>query len=349
MDTQQILTSLASLRDNLSAIESARQQVQNNVAAYDKVRQQLADTSTDVAKILEDFTALVREIEGYQASISTNVEDATSDILKALKKKADDISGESTHVVESLKVSLASVQTKLKSATDEAIQRIEANTVETDKNLESLLQQTNSQFIASTESTIKSFSKEIETFKKQINDVSEKFDNGLSAQLGRLATSVHDHIGKYDSFNQGLKDRIDELSNHNETLKSILSTLESSIGKKIEDLLPRISSLIDGISSEISGARDEIKSDLDANYQKVKTDLKGSHDATKKRIEKLEEKIASNQAKTLSGIEESSKILQERIEEIKSQNRNLRVLTIAGFVILALPILLMFARMFKFI
>ena len=96
MDTQQILTSLASLRDNLSAIETARQQVQNNVAAYDKIRQQLADTSTDVAKILEDFSSLMREIEGYQASISTNIEEATSDILTALKKKADVISSEST-------------------------------------------------------------------------------------------------------------------------------------------------------------------------------------------------------------------------------------------------------------
>lgn len=349
MDTQQILTSLASLRDNLSDIETARQQVQNNVAAYDKIRQQLADTSTDVAKILEDFSSLMREIEGYQASISTNIEEATSDILKALKKKADVISSESTIVVEALRTSLTSVQSELKTATDDAIKLIEANTVQTNQNLDNLAQETNSQLVASTEKIVKSFAKEIEKFQKQVDNISEKFDISLSAQLGQLSASVNDHIGKYESLNQELKNQITDLKSNNDALKVVISTLETSISKKIDEILPNLSSLINGVVTEIKNSTNEIQGVIDSSYQKVKTDLKGSHDATKMRIEKLDDRLSSNHNKTLSAIENSGKGIHDKLEEVKSQNGNIRTLMIIGFVVIALPILLMFARMFKFI
>lgn len=349
MDTQQILSSLASLRDNLSAIETARQQVQNNVAAYDKVRQQLADTSSNITKILEDFASLVKEIDGYQASISTDVETATKNILKQLKAKADFISAESSNVVDSLKVALASVQNELQVATDNAIQHIDENTVKTDENLDALFQQTNSRFMASIEATIKSFDHEIESFKKQVLGISENFGNSLSAQLGRLSTSVNDHIGKYESLNQKFKTQIDNLERQNELFKSSVSGLEDSLSKKIEEHLPAIKSLIDGLSSEVGNAKSEIKSDIDSAYQKAKSDLKGSHDAAKKRMEKIEDNIAANQSKTTSNIESMGKNLQEQINELKSQNSGIRTLTIVGFIILALPILLIFARLFSFI
>ncbi len=349
MDTQQILSSLASLRENLSAIETARQQVQNNVAAYDKVRQQLADTSTDVSKILDDFTSLMSEIEGYQASISTNIEETTSDILKSLKKKANVISNESTIVVEALRTSLASVQSEIKTATDDTIKRIEANTVQTNQNLDNLLQESNSQFVASTEKIVKSFAKEIEKFQKQVNNLSEKFDKSLSAQLGRLATSVNDHIGKYESLNQELKNQIADLKSINDELKAVIATLETSISNKIDEILPNLSSLIDGVVTEIGKSKAEVKEEIDSAYQKVKTDLKGSHDATRKRIEKFDDRLSSNHNKTLSAIENSGKSFHDKIEEVKSQNGSTRTLMLIGFVIIALPILLMFARMFKFI
>lgn len=161
MDTQQILSSLASLRDNLSAIETARQQVQNNVAAYDKVRQQLADTSIHVSKILEDFSSLAKEIDSYQASISTDFKTASKEILNVLKGKAESISKESTQVVDTLKATLESARNELQAATNDAIKRIDDNTFKRDQNLETLFEQTNSQFQISTEATIKSFAKEI--------------------------------------------------------------------------------------------------------------------------------------------------------------------------------------------
>lgn len=349
MDTQQILSTLASLRDNLSAIETARQQVQNNVAAYDKVRQQLADTSTNITKILEDFTSLIKEIDAYQASISSDVETATKGILKQLKSKADSISAESTNVVDALKVTLASVQSELRVATDNAIQRIDENTIKTDENLEALFQQTNMRFVTSTEAVIKSFTQEIEAFKKHVSSLSESFDKSLSAQLGRLSTSVNDHIGKYETLNQNLKNQIDHLKNQNELFKGTVVSLEDSISKKIVELLPALKPLIDGLATEVVNAKGEIKSDIDSAYQKVKADLKGSHDATKKRIEKLEDKVVSNQTKITSSLESMSNALQGQIDYVKSQNSSIRTLTIVGFVILALPILLIFARIFKFI
>lgn len=344
MDTQQILSSLASLRDNLSAIETARQQVQNNVAAYDKVRLQLADTSTNITKILEDFASLVKEIDGYQASISSDVEAATKDILKQLNAKADSISSESSNVVDSLKAALSSVQNELQVATDNAIQRIDENAAKTDEILEALFQQTNSHFVASTEAAIKSFNREIESFKKQVSGISEKFGNSLSAQLGRLSTSVNDHIGKYESLNHKLKTQIDNLEKQNELFKSSVAGLEEAITKKIDELLPAIKSRIDALSIEVGNSKSEIKSAIDSAYQKAKTDLKGSDDATKKRIEKLEDNIAANQAKTTSNIESLGKIIQGQIDEMKSQNSSTRTLTIIGFIILALMILLIFAR-----
>lgn len=349
MDTQQILSSLASLRDNLSAIETARQQVQNNVAAYDKVRQQLADTSTNITQILEDFASLVKEIDRYQASISTDMETATKDILKKLRAKADSISTESSNVVDSLKAAIASVQNELQVATDNAIQRIYESTIKTDENLDALLQQTNSQFVASTDATIKSFNHEVEGFKKEVSGISVSFDKSLSAQLSRLSTSVNDHIGKYEALNQKLKAQIDNLEKQNEVFKGSVAGLEDSISKKMDELHPTIKSLIDGLSSEVGSVKTEIKSDIDCAYQKAKIDLKGSHDAIKKRIEKLEDNIAANHAKTISNIESIGSALQGQIDEVKLQNSSIRTLTIIGFIILALPILLIFARVFKFI
>lgn len=349
MDTQQVLSSLASLRDNLSAIETARQQVQNNVAAYDKVRQQLADTSTNISKILEDFTSLTQEIEGYQASISSDVKNTTDDILKALKKKADAISSESANVVDSLKSALTSVQSELKIATDEAIKRIDENTIKTNLYIDSLLNQANADFVASTETIIKSFAKEIENFRKQMSEISEKFDKGISAQLGRMATSVNDHIGKYESLNDELRKQVEKFSGQNELFNASIASLETSVSEKLEEVLPKLTASIDVVSTTISFAKTELKSDLDATYQKVKSDLKGSHDATKKRIERLEEKIDSNQSKTSAGIDLIIKSVQEQMDEVKSQNQSLRTMTIAGFVILALPILMMLAKLFNFI
>lgn len=349
MDTQQVLASLASLRDNLSAIETARQQVQNNVAAYDKVRQQLADTSTNISKILEDFTSLVQEIEGYQASIFTDVKNATDDILRALKKKADAISIESASVVDSLRYALTSVQVELKTATDEAIKRIDENSIKTNQDIDSLLNQTNAYFVASTERIIKSFAKEIENFHKEMSEISDKFDKGISEQLGRLASIVNNHIGKYESLNDELRAQVEKFSGQNELFKASIASIETSINEKLGEILPKITASIDVVSTTISSAKTELKSDLDAAYLKAKNDLKGSHDATKKRIEKLEEKMDSNQSKTSAGIDLIIKSVQEQIDEIKSQNQRIRTLTIAGFVILALPILMILAKLFKFI
>lgn len=349
MDTQQVLSSLASLRDNLSAIETARQQVQNNVAAYDKVRQQLADTSTNISKILEDFTALTQEIEGYQASISSDVKATTDDILKALKKKAETISNESANVVDSLKQALISVQNELKIATDDAVKRIDENTLKTNQDLDVLLKQTNADFVSSTESIVKSFAKEIDNFQKQISQISDKFDKGLTAQLGRFATSVNEHIGKYESLNDALRNQIDTFNGQNELLKDSIARLESSISEKIGEILPALTASIDGIGSVISNSKEELESGLDSTYQKIKTDLKGSHDATKKRIEKIEDKMASNQSKTSAGIDLIIKSVQEQMDEVKSQNQSNRTMMIAGFIILALPILIILARMLKFI
>ena len=83
MDSQHILEQLASLRENLTAIESARQQVQNNVAEYEKVRLQLSDTANSIKNILDSFGAIVERIEDHQFSIVDDVEV----ILNCLKKQ----------------------------------------------------------------------------------------------------------------------------------------------------------------------------------------------------------------------------------------------------------------------
>ncbi len=150
-------------------------------------------------------------------------------------------------------------------------------------------------------------------------------------------------------LNQNLKSQIDNLEKQNELFKSTVAGLEQSITHKIDEFLPALKPLIDGLANHIDGAKGEIKSDIDSAYQKAKSDLKGSHDATKKRIEKLEDNIAANQAKTISNIESMGKALQGQIDEVKSQNSSIRTLTIFGFIILALPILIILAKVLRFI
>ena len=76
MDSQHILEQLASLRDNLAAIETARQQVQNNVAEYEKVRLQLSDTANSIKSIIVGFDTVFKAINAHQDSLLGDVNDS---------------------------------------------------------------------------------------------------------------------------------------------------------------------------------------------------------------------------------------------------------------------------------
>ena len=135
MDSQHILEQLASLRDNLAAIETARQQVQNNVAEYEKVRLQLSDTANSIKSIIDGFDTVVKEINAHQDSLLGDVNDSKAAILETLHKQADEIANQSQMSVESLKQSMVSLDEELSKATAAAIQQLKSNSSRSNQQL----------------------------------------------------------------------------------------------------------------------------------------------------------------------------------------------------------------------
>lgn len=353
MDTQEILTSLTALRDNLSAIESARQQVERNVAAYDRVKQQLAETAVNINKILTDFTSISEAVKTHEKSVEKSIDASKKEILKGLKDKATSISKESSLLIDGLKTTLESLKFEMDNATNEAIQRIHETAGLAKNDVTGELQGIIESFSTSVNSTITNLKKEITRFNNEISKVSEKFDTSLTSQLSRLSTSVSQHISKYESLEQSLSAEIQKLNSENETLSKIIANLETRLGQKVDELLPKISCLFDEIKNLTSDIRGDIRtqtsdvvlevqkvapavnSDIKKSVSEIKSDIKTTQDSNKKRIDKLESKLASE-------ISSLNTALQKQINESKS--KSIRT-TIVCFILLAIPILLILFKL----
>ena len=349
MDTQQILTSLANLRENLSAIESARQQVLSNVAAYDRVQQQLADTSTNISKILKDFTAISKAVETHEKSVESYLDAKQKEIFKGLKDKANAIAKESSLMVESLRTTLASLKSELSNATEEAIKQINDNSTLSNNDLSVRLKKIHDRFSKTLESTIDSFQKETGKYCSELSKISDKFDAVLSSQLSRLATAINNHISKYESMEHELSSEIDNLKSQNAILGRNVSTIEKIIERKLDELLPQISYLFD----EIKGLTSDIRGDIRTRSADLTTSVKGVETSllqdAKKNQESIRKQIEKHDEKSTNEIEALRNIFQGQIVELEARTKRNLTVTVVCFILLALPLGLIFFKVFRII
>jgi len=265
MDSQHILEQLASLRENLTAIESARQQVQNNVAEYEKVRLQLSDTANSIKSILDGFDAVVKEINAHQDSLLDDVNDSKAAILETLHKQANEIANQSQMSVESLKQSIVSLDEELSKATAIAIQQLKSTSSRSNQQLNDALDKIKGDFDKSVDSSTEALKACIESFKKEISSASRGFDQSANHTLNQLNEAIKGHLSKYQAFETKISEEIEKLSDERQKLEKFADKLNKTIEtgfKNINEKLNAQTSQIEVIKSSTDEKLDSLASQI---------------------------------------------------------------------------------------
>lgn len=282
MDSQHILEQLASLRDNLAAIESARQQVQNNVAEYEKVRLQLSDTANSIKSIIDGFDTVVKEINAHQDSLLGDVNDSKAAILETLHKQADEIANQSQMSVESLKQSMVSLDEELSKATAAAIQQLKSNSSRSNQQLNDALDKIKGDFGKSVDSSVEVIKACVESFKKEISSASNEFEQSFNSSMALLNDAIKEHLSKYQTFEAKISEEIEKLSDERQKLEKFADKLNKTIEtgfKNINEKLTAQTSQIEIIKSSTDEKLDSLASqirDLASSSASQTEDVKGA-------------------------------------------------------------------------
>ena len=281
-----ILSILESIGQNLKAVESARQQVDRNVDAYDRVNQQLADTTSNLRKLIDSISNYNKELEKQKSTVIRELSDLKDDLIMKFKDEA-----------EILEKKLAESPGKVIDALNTSVNSVS----------------------------------------KSINLISSDFNEQIEKKINEFRISISNHLAEYKDAETVLKKDIQDLENQNQKLASTTSTLVTQVGEKIEGIIPAITNLFEEeknqrntiktelgtlINDNITEVREStqlLNTAIEASIGRNKDNLKGSHDATKRSLEKIERRIleeTSNLKKDIKGSHEATK---ERLEGIENQ------------------------------
>ena len=263
MDSQHILEQLASLRENLTAIESARQQVQNNVAEYEKVRLQLSDTANSIRSIIDGFDALVKEINAHQDSLLDDVNESKATILETLHKQANEIANQSQVSVETLKQSIVSLDEELSKAAASAIQQLKSTSSKSSQQLNDALDKIKGDFGKSVDSSIEVIKACVDSVKKDISSASNGFEQYVIHSLTTLDDTTKEHLNKYQSFEAEISEEIKKITAERQKLEKFAVQLNETIEsgyKTINERLGTQASQIESLASSSASQTEEVKS-----------------------------------------------------------------------------------------
>ena len=281
-----ILSILESIGQNLKAVESARQQVDRNVDAYDRVNQQLADTTSNLRKLIDSISNYNKELEKQKSTVIRELSDLKDDLIMKFKDEA-----------EILEKKLAESPGKVIDALNTSVNSVS----------------------------------------KSINLISSDFNEQIEKKINEFRISISNHLAEYKDAETVLKKDIQDLEKQNQKLASTTSTLVTQVGEKIEGIIPAITNLFEEeknqrntiktelgtlINDNITEVREStqlLNTAIEASIGRNKDNLKGSHDATKRSLEKIERRIleeTSNLKKDIKGSHEATK---ERLEGIENQ------------------------------
>ena len=292
MDDKEIIDVIQQIKQNLTAVESARQQVDRNVAAYDQVNQQLTDTSSNLRKLIESISNYNKELEKQKSAVIRDISDLKDELILKFKSEA-----------EKLEKKLAESPAKV----------------------------------------IDDLNISVNNVSQSIDRISSNFNEQIDRKINEFGLSISNHLKEYQVAESLLKKDIQELEKQNQILGTTTSTLVTQVGEKIEGIMPGITNLFDKqkdqtntlkkeIGNLISDNTTEIKEStqflntaIETSISKNKENLKGSHDATKRSLEKIEGRIledTSNLKKDIKGSHEATKKRLEGIEEQIGKNND---------------------------
>lgn len=263
MDSQHILEQLASLRENLTAIESARQQVQNNVAEYEKVRLQIGDTANSIKNILDSFGAIVEKIEDHQFSIVDDVEESKAAVIEILNEKSAELARQSQLSVDSLKGAVAKLDGELTKATTTAIQQLTATSSKSNRQLNDALDIIKGDFGKSVDSSIEAIKTCVESVKTDISSASNGFEQSVNHILTKLDEATKEHLKNYQDLEVEISDEIKKITAERQKLEKFADQLNETIEsgfKTINERLETQASQIESLASSSASQTEEVKS-----------------------------------------------------------------------------------------
>ena len=246
MDSQEVLEALASLRQNLEAIDSAKKQVQSNVAAYESVRQQLSDTSKSVKDIVHNLETIFQNMEANNSSISSKIEEEASKILESIKAQARSAEEECNNISKYLDHTMTEFDKAIAMSADQSVTKIDEALTRAIARLKSDAESSQNSFKTESQSCLQELKHQVECFQTTSSKMIEDNRSAIAKQLAKLADTVDRHLVEYSNLNSTLKGHIDSFQQTNDNL-----------GKRVNELNDTINSLIKKIGDKIDSNQSE--------------------------------------------------------------------------------------------
>lgn len=327
MDSNNILQSLANLRDALQGIESAKQQVTENVAAYEKVRSQLSDTADSVSEIVSEIQTLIKDVQITQSSFTDKLNLAASQILDELKSKGENITAESEHLLGDLEIKLKKVTSGIELAVDTATSQLNELSEGKQQEIASIVHTVDK----SLKDAVSEAQKELDSISADFNQKSEhhlsNIERFVDAQLKKLSSGVETHLSSYAETETKIQSQVEEIRNQASAISQTASDMVDKITSLLADNEEKLSQSLTSISDSIINAGKNNKKDLSNELAEIASQQKNSTEGAQAAVIV---QLKTTQEALISKVD----VQAEMISSLVKSNRTMTIVSIVLMVIL---------------
>lgn len=245
MDSQEVIEALASLRQNLEAIDSAKKQVEANVGAYETVRKQLADTAESVRTIINHIDSITETMDASTTSLSDRIEIESNEIIKGLRERAEGIDKETDSILWKVEEKLNEVKNQLSSSVTDSVSKVKEICGTSTESLQKAVEKADYKFSLQAEKTLQTITEMTERMKTELATISRTFNDGHRETLSSLTTTVEKHVESYKDLNASLGAQIQKLKSLHDEFSSKMDSLEALIKSTSKDLKESLESNAD--------------------------------------------------------------------------------------------------------
>lgn len=311
MNDQEIIDVIKRIKQNLTAVESARQQVDRTVAAYDPIHQQLSETSSSLRQMVDTISNYNKELEIQKSSVMKDLSDLKDELTLQFKtetgKIETEIKGSHEGVIDDIAKRVVYVTDTLDLISASFNERIEKKVNEFENFISNHLDE-----YKELEDDLRNAIRDLESLNQQLSFESSnlvaKIDERLTKGIYPLITNFFEDqkklsVSNKKELNTQIKNNINEVK---ESKNLLFNAIENGITKNSINLKL--------INEEIKRSLEKIQGRILEESSNLKKDIRGSHDATKKRLEGIEDQIIK--------INDSVK---EEITSLKNNNKKYAV------------------------
>lgn len=273
MDSQEVIEALASLRQNLEAIDSAKKQVEANVGAYETVRKQLTDTAESVRTIINHIDIITETMDASATSLSDRIEVESNEIIKGLRERAEGNDKETDSILGKVEDKLNEVNNQLSSSVTDSVSKIKEICGTSTECLQKAIEKSDYKFSLQAEKTLQTITELTERMKTESATISRTFNDGLRETLSSLTTTVEKHMESYKDLNASLGAQIQKLKSLHDELSSKMDSLETLIKSYSKDLKESMESNADKCIKATQSSTGAINEATTASMTELRNDI----------------------------------------------------------------------------